>query len=294
MASDEEIERLRRRFDRLTERRPVSSIRSSYGAAQSDASREIRRRARKLPRGKLSARQMRSLGVAVRREQARAVRGLLGEMLDIEEEAHRDSLRGLDRFVARMEGRSDALADRVQMEQRRGRLRELRASARGALRDQVTQINTSLQVHLQRATVEGMTRTETVGLLEDAADRQSWRVERLMRTRAATAYNAAQLDGIDALVEEFPDVYGRWVEHVDDSTWQPTDDRVAPDSLALHGQVQPPGELFVMPAGGPGEGSWFHPPNRPNDRAIVMPWRKAWKIPAYTIRSGRKLWLVRR
>ena len=215
-------------------------------------------------------------------------------MLEIEAEAHRDSLRGLDRFVARMEGRSPALADRVRMEQRRGRLRELRASTRAALREQVVQINTSFQVHLQRASSGGMTRNETVDALEGVAEGQSWRIERLTRNRAAMAYNAAQLDGIDALVEEFPDVYGRWVEHVDDSTWQPMDDRVAPDSLALHGQVQPPGEMFVMPAGGPGEGSWVHPPNRPNDRAIIMPWRKSWEIPAYTVRGGRKLWLVRR
>lgn len=294
MDPNEEIERLRRRFDRLTERRSVGSIRSSYDAAQSHASRELRRHTRKLPRGELSTTQMRTIGVVLRREQARGVRGLLGEMLDIEEEAHRDSLRGLDRFVARMEGRSDILADRVQMERRRRRLRELRAATRESLKSQALQISSSLQTRLQQATIQGMTKREVLGVLEETADHEFWRIERLTRTRAAMAYNAAQLDGIEALGDEYDDIYGRWVEHVDDRTWEPMDDRVGKDSIALHGQVQRPGDVFVMPASGPGEGSWFHPPNRPNDRAIIMPWRKEWQIPAYAMRGGRKRWLVRK
>jgi hypothetical protein len=54
------------------------------------------------------------------------------------------------------------------------------------------------------------------------------------------------------------------------------DDRTASDSYASHGQIRLPDEAFE---------TWFglmqHPPDRPQDRAIVVPHRIAWPIPDY-------------
>lgn len=54
------------------------------------------------------------------------------------------------------------------------------------------------------------------------------------------------------------------------------DDRTGSDSFAVHGQIRRPDEAFE---------SWFglyqHPPNRPNDREIVVPHRISWPIPEY-------------
>lgn len=48
------------------------------------------------------------------------------------------------------------------------------------------------------------------------------------------------------------------------------------DSYAVHGQIRKPEEAFQ---------SWFgfyqHPPNRPNDREVVVPHRMSWPIPPY-------------
>jgi hypothetical protein len=53
------------------------------------------------------------------------------------------------------------------------------------------------------------------------------------------------------------------------------DDRTGSDSYAVHGQCRRPEEAFE---------SWYglyqHPPNRPNDREIVVPHRISWPIPA--------------
>jgi hypothetical protein len=54
------------------------------------------------------------------------------------------------------------------------------------------------------------------------------------------------------------------------------DERTAADSYAVHGQIRRPEEAFQ---------SWFglyqHPPNRPNDREVVVPHRMSWPIPPY-------------
>jgi hypothetical protein len=83
----------------------------------------------------------------------------------------------------------------------------------------------------------------------------------------------------------------RWTELVDDATGRPLDNRVAADSLAMHGQVAPPGGSFLMPAAGgalAGQ-SWTHPPNRPNDRAVLTPWMPTWGVPAWQFRNGRRV-----
>jgi hypothetical protein len=120
----------------------------------------------------------------------------------------------------------------------------------------------------------------------DAARAEEWKLARILRTEAAFSFNAAQQESIVALAEEYPDVRKRWTELVDDRTGRPLDKRVAADSLALHGQVALPDGLFVMPAGvsSPPPGTWLpYPPNRPNDRAVVTPWRRGWGIPAWTV-----------
>ena len=54
------------------------------------------------------------------------------------------------------------------------------------------------------------------------------------------------------------------------------DDRTGSDSYAIHGMIRRPDEAFEW-----WEGAFLHPPNRPNDREIVVPHRVAWEIPKY-------------
>ena len=114
-------------------------------------------------------------------------------------------------------------------------------------------------------------------------------------------------DGIKAAAEELPDLMMRWTEHVDDETGLPLDARVAVDSLALHGQCAVPGGLFYLPSTSPvpdADGNtivpeslagqtWECPPDRPNGREVLIPWRKDWGIPGWQIIDGAKVWLVR-
>jgi hypothetical protein len=92
--------------------------------------------------------------------------------------------------------------------------------------------------------------------------------ERIVRTELMGAYNRA---GWEAN-READDQLGDMVKILS-ATF---DDRTGSDSFAVHGQIRLPDEAFE---------SWFglyqHPPNRPNDREIVVPHRISWPIPPY-------------
>lgn len=99
--------------------------------------------------------------------------------------------------------------------------------------------------------------------------RRYW-AERIVRTESAHAYNAGGLATIQtAKVTDFPDMQKKIVATFD---W-----RTAPDSIAVHGQIKPVADMFVDGAGR----HYLHPPARPNDREVVIPWRPHWQeLPA--------------
>ncbi len=111
--------------------------------------------------------------------------------------------------------------------------------------------------------------------------------ERIVRTEAMGAYNRAawhaNLDANEQLGDMTKILSGVF------------DDRTGADSYASHGQIRRPDEPFE---------TWYgpmqHPPDRPNDRAVVVPHRISWPIPPYLqwkteeeimdawVREGRK------
>lgn len=92
--------------------------------------------------------------------------------------------------------------------------------------------------------------------------------ERIVRTETMHAFNRAGWEANREADEQLGDMC-----KILSATF---DDRTGSDSYAVHGQIRRPDEAFE---------SWFglyqHPPNRPNDREIVVPHRISWPIPAY-------------
>lgn len=94
---------------------------------------------------------------------------------------------------------------------------------------------------------------------------QRYWAERIVRTEVAHGYNAAALNTMQAAKNtDFPDLQKKILAHFDN--------RTAPDSVAVHGQVRPLDGYFMDGAGR----TYLHPPGRPNDRETVIPWRPHW------------------
>lgn len=92
--------------------------------------------------------------------------------------------------------------------------------------------------------------------------------ERIVRTEVMGAHGKASLESFQQVAEEFDDMCKILAATFDVKT--------ASDSYAVHGQVRRTDEPFE---------SWFgeydHPPNRPNDREVVVPHRTGWAWPKY-------------
>lgn len=105
--------------------------------------------------------------------------------------------------------------------------------------------------------------------------KNQWMVDRILRTETSNAYNGAVLDALEAedaaIVAKGLPAHLRPMKrliHVYDS-------RTGADSLATGDQVARIGEPFYNPR----LGVWFqHPPDRPNDRATVIPWRAVYEL----------------
>lgn len=160
----------------------------------------------------------------------------------------------------------------------------------------------SLEGELAQSLAAGETNGDAIDRVAKRGDMEFWRAERIVRTEQAYAFNATQHAAVHETAKSVGQLYERWTELVTDSG-SPMDDRVGADSVAMHGQVARPGESFVMPPWaatihltnrygkskvGPDllGGSWDHPPNRPNDRATLMPWRPEWGVPGWRVEGG--------
>ena len=106
---------------------------------------------------------------------------------------------------------------------------------------------------------------------------RQWMVDRILRTEVAAAYNGTNLAAL--IEEDDPDepMLKKLVATFDKVT--------AADSVAVHGQVRPVREPFRDPKGR----LYMAPPNRPNDREIVVGWRASYgeSLPNYDQKTAR-------
>ena len=145
---------------------------------------------------------------------------------------------------------------------------------------------------LALATLEGDSVSGAIARIEGAGDMEWYRAERIARTETSYAYNSVRADGMEAASEELPDLYQQWSEYVLDGA--PLDDRVGKDSIALHGQIARTGKAFIMPDDSTvSDKMWgqryMFPPNRPNDRATIVPWRAEWGEPGWMCVDGQRI-----
>jgi len=95
----------------------------------------------------------------------------------------------------------------------------------------------------------------------------SW-AERIVRTETMGAFNRANQEAAEAANETLGDAVKILAATFDDRTgW---------DSYQVHGQIRRLDEPFNWNGG-----AYDHPPNRPNDREVVIIHRIAWPIPPY-------------
>jgi len=290
----------------LTERGGVKRIKKLYDEAQSVVVNKLR----KLGPAKetFTAHRHRIMLAELRQGQAVVAKRLAGELGDISRETQIDALRGLVGDLSRLEAEFTG-ADLVLPIDEAGRFWGVIENRRESLlrMHDVSMANyggrlvTKMEDGLAMSLMTGEDFGTTVDKMAEIIDGEAWQGERIVRTEILSAYNSTQHDGLVEASEELPDLMMRWTELVSDSTEEGLDDRVAEDSLAMHGQVAPVGGSFKFPGDLP-DGTplskssahlmgkaWSFPPNRPNDRSSLTPVRPHWGIPGWQLVGGQRV-----
>jgi len=223
-------------------------------------------------------------------------RDVYQQVLTSAQAAQERAVSSLARYVATKEKglAADLVVDNLGVKVRAARA----ATAYAQPRELLAKWNAETQLAIRAAVATSVRNLESPAELrariEAVMETQRYKLERIARTETAFAFNAAQHEGIQVLAARHPDVRKRWTELVDDATGAPLDNRVAPDSLALHGQLARPGGVFTMPNDSrvspriQGK-TYTFPPNRPNDRATILPWRPGWGVPGWEYRGGQRI-----
>ncbi len=304
-----------RTLERLTKQRGVAPMLRLIEQAHADLERKVRNLGKpgetftEVQRQALLA-QYRAMMVQL---QPRMVR-TLGEA---SREAQIAGIRDLVKLVALGEAEFEGVVTPLPLEQAARMAGIIDKDRASLLRQHEVSIRTygvqsigEAETFLAQSFMQARGYAETTSGLLSMVEGSRYRAERIVRTETSFAYNTAHATAIDDASELVDGLMRRWTEYVDDATGRPLDARVANDSLVLHGQVcfQPEGATFegrstflVGGTGGftmPPDGRvnaklwgkrYAHPPNRPNDRSRLVPWKPTWGVPAYMVVNGVRM-----
>ena len=302
-------------LESLADRHGTAVLRKRYNAAVDALLRSLRAQARKSTSRTLDPAMTSTFLPRIRAAKLTIAKALSSDLAKVSKIAQRDGLRSavdqIERFEEKFANRTVALSlndaaemdeaieqDRAPIERNHDQSMMLVMTTLGA-----TLANEIMQSGLRRGTM-----VFTLDNIEDILDSQFWKIERIARTEVASAYNLGMARGVSVGSKELGEIGLRWCEKVDDKTGKPLDNRVAEDSLVLHGQVafigydlpssaRTSAQLvggFEMPRDERVRSDWWgrryiRPPNRPYDRAVGQPWSSRWGVPAYRMVRGERI-----
>jgi hypothetical protein len=112
---------------------------------------------------------------------------------------------------------------------------------------------------------------EVVGRISNFFTADEWKLHRIVRTELHHVFNVGKLNGMRAMVGDVPDLYKTLMHPMDARTGQ--DSKFAA-SMHLIAEINKPFEYMWQDK----LRSYMVPPDRPNDRSILVPYREEWGI----------------
>jgi hypothetical protein len=263
--AEDHIQKLRK----LEEKEAVAILRE-----YKEIRRELRDRLDTVPEGSFTAQKMRSVLVQVEAALSAQNKSIRSNMRDAAEKASTRGLEDLVREIARFETEftKNAVAP-INL--------NIAVAASDSANFLFNQYDTSIDAYteaqraqiaqgLTKAVIENVPYSEVVSRLSKYNIGEEWKVERLARTELHNIYNVGKLKGMEITQEEaLPDLMKALLH--------PLDTRTGEDSKLL-AQLNPIVEIdkpFQYEWNGKTR-TFMAPPDRPNDRAILIPYREAW------------------
>lgn len=303
------VDEHRNKLQKVLTTKAANKLKGVYDEAQASLTDKLRRSVKAKKGDTFTAVQHRIFLGQLRQGQAVIAKRLAGEMSPLSRQAQETALKGLVSDVATLSKKFTGVSTVLPIEETavlQGIIDENESSMikmhQNSFANYGVNITQKVEGKLSLSLLSAQPTHELIDDVAEMVDGEWWQGERIVRTEMAYAYNRAHRDGITESSEELPDLMQRWEEHCD-ADGQPLDDRVAVDSIAIHGQVVKAGGLFYMPATAPfpdAEGNttvpsrlvglaWEFPPNRPNDRSVLAPWMPDWGVPGWRYSNGRRV-----
>ena len=297
----------RRTLDRLVDRGAVERLKNVYEKAAAEVLAKLER----LGKGSttFTAHHLRMSLAQLKAGQIYINDQMLGELNAATREAQVESLHTLVRSYKRLEKHFTGHAPVLPIEEAARFAGVIDKSRASLLRQHSTSINRygefmigKVQDEMAVSLASGETLDGAIGRVHGVVKGEFWQAERIARTESSYAANKTHVDGIIDIAKEEPGLLQQWVEFCGPDG-HPLDERVAVDSIAIHGEVTDPGGEFTMPATAPfpdAKGNtkvpdslvgktWTVPPSRPNGRETIFPWRKEWGKPGWRYKGGRRI-----
>lgn len=288
-------------LDRILDRRSVVSLKRFYDRAQDALARKLSRLITTGRADTMSALQAQQLLRQVVEAQTVIAAQLAQQCQPIIREVQTEGIQLMDQTITTLEAKFTGATISLPLEEAAvfegiidKRAPSLIRANESSFKRYGSVLTQKIEQELALSLAIGETPIEAIERVQGAAELNWWQAERIVRTEMANAFNAAHADSIVEANRLLRDLGKRWSEYVNDVTGLPLDNRVAADSLVLHGQVTTADGVFVMP---PDERVspkvwnkvYTHSPNRPNDRSVTMPWRAGWGIPGWQWKNGQKV-----
>lgn len=288
-------------LDRLLDRRSVVALKRFYDRAQDTLERKLSKLITEGRKDTMTAMQAQQLLVQVLEAQRIIAEQMASQFAPVLREGMKEGVLQVDRSLVVLERQFTGASLSLPLTEAatfegiiEKRMPSLIAANASSFKRYGAVVTKAIQSELAVSLASGETPIEAIDRIRATADLNWWQSERIVRTEMAYAYNSAHADSIEAAHQDLRDLGKRWCELVSDTTGLPLDNRVAPDSLVLHGQVTTATGVFVMPPDQRVSATVWNKtfrssPNRPNDRSVTMPWRPHWGIPGWEWREGQKM-----
>ncbi len=233
-----------------------------------------------------TAAQMRVALVQVRETLRALTQGVLDEALSMGARGAEQGVQSTVDYIGRAEANHRGIArplpfdtalmfDRAARGSRASILRRLgsdpnSSAGAGVLGRYGANVFSKFEQAMQQRLIQGKSWAETRGDLAAASPflrgaPEFW-TERILRTETMNAHGGASQEALNQVEA----VVGQMLKIL----CATFDGRTASDSYAVHGQIRRPNEAFAS-----WYGPYMHPPNRPNDREVVVPHNMSWALP---------------
>jgi len=291
----------RRLLNELTAKKALPRLKRMYDAANDQIANRLHAIARGELKGSFTHYQAAVIKAQLREGQIALMQQMARELGKSSKEAQKAAAQSVSRDVARLAPvfrGAEVVVPVVEASRFAGAVSRRETSLlrmhRSSMANYGARLVGEMEDQLGESLISGENTEQAIERIRGVAQNEWWQGERIARTEISWAFNGTRRDGFEVAAEEIADLFMRWTEHCDD-LGSPLDDRVGDDSIALHGQLARPGGRFVMPAGASGVSqkmwgdAWMFPPNRPNDRAVLLPWRRGWGIPGWLYEGGQRI-----